>query len=162
LLWEPADPTEADINLLRRLVALRSGDQRLEKAGEDLAAAAAAAEAEVALIFHKLYLESGRFIGSESPTSGAGFAARETPRGLRARILDTALARRYPQHPTFAGDLDDGTVQLLIEKFFAVGTARTPGVQQAAGAFAAPLGFAEVARDREPYRFNPESDAPLS
>lgn len=159
VLWIPGEPDDDDLEVLKRLAALRSGDPRLEEHGVDVATLVAEAEAEGALVFHHLYLEKGRFVGPSWEVKAAEQAARETLGGLLARILDAPLGVRYPHHPAFGGELDDAATRLLIEKFF-VGGATTPNVQQAASALAAPLGLAE-APERGPYRFNPSGEAAL-
>lgn len=160
VLWIPGEPDDDDLQVLRRLAALRSGDPRLEAAGIDTAALQAEAEAEGGLVFHHLYLEKGRFVGPSWEARASEQAARETLGGLLARILDEPLAERYPQHPTFAGELDDAVARLLVEKFF-VGGASTPNVQQAAAALAAPLGLSEVLEGGQ-HRFNPNSENVLT
>lgn len=160
VLWVPAEPDESDLQILRRVVALRSGDERLEASGVDVGALASEAEAEGGLVFHQLYLERGRFIGPGWEAKASDQAARETVGGMLARVLDAPLAERYPQHPIFLGELDEAAVRLLVEKFF-VGGAGTPNVLQAAAALAAPLGLAELP-DQGIYRFNPSSEATLT
>jgi hypothetical protein len=157
--WLPGELTDDDRAVLRRVAALRSGDARLAAPGVDLDSLQAEAEAEGGLVFHRLYLEEGRFIGPAWETYAAEQAARETLGGLLARILDAPLRERYPDHPVIKGELDEATVRLLIGKFFISG-ARTPNLQQAAGALAAPLGLAE-APNKGPWRFSPGSEATL-
>jgi hypothetical protein len=158
--WVPGEPDDAEVLVLRRLAALRSGDARLEAAGVDLEALEAEAEAEGGLVFHHLYLDEGRFVGPSWEVTAADHAARETLGGMLSHVLDAPLGDRYPQHPQFAGEVDEAVERLLVEKFF-VGGATTPNVQQAAAAIAAPLGLAE-ASDHGPYRFNPNGEAALS
>jgi hypothetical protein len=158
--WVPGEPGDDELLVLRRLAALRSGDARLDAAGVDREALTAEAEAEGGLIFHHLYLEKGRFVGPSWEVNAADQAARETLGGLLARVLDGPFGDRFPQHPQFAGEVDEATAQLLVEKFF-VGGAVTPNVQQAAATIAAPLGLAE-APDQGPYRFNPNGEAALA
>lgn len=158
--WEPGAASEEDLLVLRRLSALRSDDPRLHAPGVDFEALKAEAEAEGGLIFHRLYLETGRFVGKAWEVNAADQAARETLGGMLARMLDQPLAERYPQHPAFGSELDEAVSRLLIEKFF-VGGAPTPNVQQAAAGLAAPLGFADSV-ERGPYRFNPNSEAVLT
>lgn len=160
VLWVPGEPDESDLQILRRLAALRAPDPRLDAPGLDRDAVLAEAEAEGGLVFHHLYLEKGRFLGPSWEVAGAEQAVRETLGGLLARVLDAPLAERYPQHPVFAGELDDSATRLLIEKFF-IGGAGTPNVQQAAAALAAPLELAE-ASEHGHYRFNPSSESVLS
>ncbi len=160
VLWVPGEPDESDVQILRRLAALRAPDPRLDAPGLDRDAVLAEAEAEGGLVFHHLYLEKGRFLGPSWEVSGAEQAVRETLGGLLARVLDAPLAERYPQHPVFAGELDDAATRLLVEKFF-VGGAGTPNVQQAAASLAAPLGLAEESEHGH-YRFNPSSEMALS
>ncbi len=159
VLWVPGEPDENDLQVLKRLVALRSNDPRITSSGIDVEALTAEADAEGGLVFHHLYLEKGRFIGPGWEVRATEHAARETLGGMLARALDAPLTERYPQHPSFTGELDENSARLLIEKFF-VGGANTPNVQQAAGALAVPLGVAE-GPDRGPYRFNPNSEAVL-
>ena len=158
VLWIPGEPDEEDLGVLRRVAALRSGDARL--ADLDVEVLTAEAEAEGGLVFHKLYLEKGRFVGPAWEAKASDQAARETLGGMLARVLDEPFAERYPHHPSFGGELDEAATRLLVEKFF-VGGATTPNVQQAAAALAVPLGLAE-APERGPLRFNPNGEAALA
>ncbi len=160
VLWVPGEPEESDMQVLRRLAALRAPDPRLDAPGLDRDAVLAEAEAEGGLVFHHLYLEKGRFLGPAWEVSGAEQAVRETLGGLLARVLDVPLAERYPEHPVFAGEFDDAATRLLIEKFF-VGGAGTPNVQQAAASLAAPLGLAESSEHGH-FSFNPNSESALA
>ncbi|HQR38401.1 MAG TPA: DUF6079 family protein [Blastocatellia bacterium] len=160
VLWIPGEPDDDDLGVLRRLTVLRSDDPRLEAAGVDREALAADVEAEGGLVFHRLYLEKGRFVGPDWELRSAEQAARETTIGLLARVLEAPISERFPEHPLFTGELDEAAVHLLIEKLF-VGGAGTPNVQQAAATLAAPLGLAEAA-DGGQYRFNPNGETALA
>lgn len=160
--WEPGSPDEASLEVLRRIVALESGDPRLEAPGVDVAALKAEAEAEAALVFHKLYIENGRFVGPSRAIEANEHAARETVGGMLARVLDAPFAERFAQHPTFPADLDEATSAMLVEKFFGGTETGSPDVQHAVAAFALPLGLAEGVGTRGPYRFNPSSESLLA
>mgnify|MGYP001015037562 CR=1 FL=1 len=159
VLWVPGEAGDEDLGVLRRLTVLQSDDPRLDAAEVDREALASEVEAEGGLVFHHLYLEKGRFVGPGWELKSSEQAARETVVGLLARVLDDPFELRFPEHPVFAGELDEGAVRLLVEKLF-VGGAGTPNVQQAAAALAAPLGLAEAA-DGGQFRFNPNGETAL-
>ncbi len=160
VLWVPAEPDEAEMNVLRRVCAVRSGDARLNVEGIDVESLRSEAEAEGGLVFHNLYLERGRFVGPGWEAKASDQAARETLGGLLARILDAPLAARFPQHPSFTGEVDDPSTFLLVDKFFIAGAA-TPNVLQLAAALASPLGLAD-SPERGIYRFNRSSETALA
>lgn len=159
--WIPGEAGDGDLEVLKRLAALRAGDPRLDAPGIDAAALEAEAEAEGGLVFHRLYLEKGRFAGPSWETPTAGLSASETLGGLLARLLDAPLAARYPQHPLFGGEIDEAAVRLLVEEFFGGAGPGARPAQQAAAAFASPLGLAESAGERGPLRFNPGGETAL-
>jgi hypothetical protein len=161
-VWEPALPSDSDLDTLKRLAVLCSGDPRLDSLGDGVVNLKAEAEAETGLIFHRLYVEEGRLVGPEWEVSASDHAGREALVDFLAGVLDAPMTERFPQHPHFGGDLDEATARMLVERFFADDRAHTPDVQQAAVAFALPLGLAEAPDPDSNYRFNPGSDGALA
>ncbi|MGH9902254.1 MAG: hypothetical protein ACRD68_10660, partial [Pyrinomonadaceae bacterium] len=142
-VWQPADLTAEESNVLRRLLALRSDAGLSATFGETARAAASTLGAQSERIWMRVYMDDGVLVGGgvRHTFSDEARAARTLAEAL-GRTFAPLFDERYPEHPTFAETPADVDVANLIDGLFGGAGIADEGMQHLARVFVLPLGLA--------------------
>lgn len=141
-IWAPAHPSAEEVDILRRLAALRSDETLFAQFGDAARAAETSLAARAELIWNRLYVEDAVLIigGVRYPFTSAARGAPLLGEAL-AQMYASVLEGLYPEHPVFTARLGEDEVSNLVSGLF-VGTHVTDAAsQRLASLFAAPLGL---------------------
>ncbi|MEW6731275.1 MAG: DUF6079 family protein [Acidobacteriota bacterium] len=158
--WLPGRPSSEDIATLKRALALRLQGEALAKEGLDLKSAEQL-NAEVRVIFRRLYIDGGRF---RNPGSQR-LILIDTPANPGASVIDLilptisdALVSRYPQHPHFKEQLTEYEVLRLAVGLFGGLNPSSPIVQSYAETYALPMQLVSIQNGE--YRLDLDNNTP--
>jgi hypothetical protein len=146
IIWQPAKLSAEETESLRRLIALRRGDELLNEYSETASAAEHQYAAQAERIWTRLYLNAGVLLmGTHSRHAFTDEAcAAQTLADALEIMLASQIGMRYTQHPVFPRVLEEGEVAQLVGGLFGGANQAEANVQELARLFAEPLGLASL------------------
>jgi hypothetical protein len=144
-VWQPASLTAEDIDVLKRLAALRTNPNAFIDYGEAPQVAERTYTSLAERIWSKIYIENGSFVTANTKRRISDEARSAiTLSGALMIMLSPMLSLRYPLHPIFTEPLGGNEVTHLVAGLFGGGNQNAPSVQDLARLFAAPLGLVSL------------------
>ena len=146
--WKPAQMTGQELEMLRRLIALRTDPALATEFGETTRAAERTHTGLAERIWTRLYMDDAviRTERASRPFTGEARSERSLA-GALSRMLHPLFGSRYPQHPVFTETLTETEVARLVGGFFGGVHQSEASLQELAGKFAAPLGLVSQRND---------------
>lgn len=144
-VWQPASLSAEDVEVIKRLSALRDKASLFSDYAEAAQAAERTYTSLAERIWDKIYIDEGTF-----NTNNAQRAIPEESRSAKllsealAPMVSPLLATRYPLHPMFKESLGLNEVTHLVAGLFGGTNQTAASVQELARVFAVPLGLVSL------------------
>lgn len=144
-VWQPASLTSEDVDVLKRLSALRKNANLFADYGEAAQVAERTYTSVAERIWDRIYIEEGKLITgkSQQPISEEARSAKTLTNALKV-MLSSMLSSRYPLHPIFTEPLGVNEVTHLVAGLFGGANQNAGSVQELARLFALPLGLVSL------------------
>ncbi|MBL8150122.1 MAG: hypothetical protein JNN15_09370, partial [Blastocatellia bacterium] len=166
--WQPQRMNAEDARKLKQALVLRTESELFIKHGLNIQAFSDALNAELRMIFHRLYVEGGYLL---CPAKQSAIQV-STPESLEleaetqdhlleelfSELLIEGFANRFPLHPIFGDQLTEYEVLRLTVGLFGALNPSSPVVQSYAEAYGLP--FKLVAKVDGEYRLSLDIDDP--
>jgi hypothetical protein len=144
-VWQPARLSADDIDVLKRLAALRTNPMAFADYGEAPQVAERTYTSLAERIWSKIYIENGSLLTANAQRRISDEArSAVTLSGALMIMLSPLLSTRYPLHPIFVEPLGVNEVTHLVAGLFGGGNQNAASVQELAKLFAAPLGLVSL------------------